>query len=205
MHHKNILTGGADIRTASKALIMLHGRGATAENIISLAGQLKVEGFALFAPQASDNTWYPFSFLAPPQKNEPFLSSALNLLDGLVEKINQQGIPKEHIYFLGFSQGACLMLEFMTRNGAKYGGAAAFTGGLIGDKLYPENYKGDFEKTPVFIGTSDPDFHVPVERVHETTDLLKSMGADVTEKIYKNMGHTIVLDEIDQVNRLIFT
>lgn len=204
MLQKNIHTAGTPIRNAKKALIMLHGRGASAENILSLADQIKVEGFALFAPQASGNTWYPFSFLAPPEKNEPSLSSALGLVGSLVGDINIQGIKKENIYFLGFSQGACLMLEFIARNAAKYGGAAAFTGGLIGDRLYPENYKGNFDQTPVFIGSSDPDVHVPVERVHETTHVLKSMGADVTEKVYQNMGHTIIQDEINLVNKLLF-
>src|SRR5690606_12054953 len=113
-------------------------------------------------------------------------------------------IATDHIYFSGFSQGACLSLEFVTRNANKYGGVAAFTGGLIGNKIYSENYSGNFSGTPVFIGSSDPDMHVPVERVHATTQLLKSMGADVTESIYKNMGHTINEDEIEHANRLVF-
>ncbi|MBD0288156.1 MAG: dienelactone hydrolase family protein, partial [Flavisolibacter sp.] len=114
------------------------------------------------------------------------------------------GIAKENIYFLGFSQGACLTLEFVTRHADRYGGVVAFTGGLIGDKIYPDNYKGDFAGTPVFIGSSNPDPHVPVERVYATTNILKSMHAVVEEKIYNNMGHTIVQDEIDIANQFVF-
>ena len=128
----------------------------------------------------------------------------MHLLADTVSDINQQGISSDNIYFLGFSQGACLMLEFITRNARKWGGAVAFTGGLIGDKIYTENYKGDFEGTKIFIGSANPDAHVPVERVHATTALLKTMHADVTEKIYEDMGHTINQDEINKANELIF-
>ena len=139
----------------------------------------------------------------PPSQNEPWLSSALNLLKDLTDELVRRGFSKRDIYFLGFSQGACLTLEFVTRNAAKYGGVVAFTGGLIGDKLYKENYKGDFQNTPILIGSSDPDPHVPVERVHATTAILKEMNADVTEKIYSNMGHTISQEEIELANRLV--
>jgi phospholipase/carboxylesterase len=184
---------------------MIHGRGANSADILSLARHLDVEGYALVAPEATNNTWYPNSFLAPIKQNEPYLSSALDLLSKTVVFIEENGIAKENIYFLGFSQGACLALEFTARNAAKYGGIVAFTGGLIGDKVYPENYPGDFKGTPVFIGTSDPDFHVPVQRVHDSNAQLKSMGASVTEKVYPNMGHTISQDEIELVNQLIFS
>ena len=116
----------------------------------------------------------------------------------------KQGISKENIYFLGFSQGACLTLEYVTRHATRYGGIIAFTGGLIGDRIYPENYSGDFQRTPVFLGTGNPDFHVPVERVYASGNILRNMGADLTEKVYNNMGHTINQDEINQVNTLIF-
>lgn len=200
MHQKNIISGGADITKATKALIMLHGRGAGADDILSLATYLDVEGFALLAPQATNNTWYPYTFLAPPAQHEPWLSSALSLLGDTVKGVMSQGINASQIYFLGFSQGACLTLEFAARNAQKWGGIVAFTGGLIGDKIYPENYQGDFAGTPVFIGTSNPDPHVPVERVYATTNVLKNMGASVTEKIYINMGHTINEDEIMNAN-----
>lgn len=183
---------------------MLHGRGSNAEDILSLAQYFPVKDFALLAPQATNNTWYPYSFLKPPAENEPWLSSALSLLNEIVKDLKGEGFAEENIYFLGFSQGACLALEFVTRNATKYGGVAAFSGGLIGDKIYPENYKGDFNRTPVFIGSSNPDFHIPVERIYATTNILKEMNADVTEKIYDNMGHTINQDEIDQVNKRIF-
>lgn len=204
MHEKNILTAGKELDVKNKVLILLHGRGGSAEDILSLANHLDVKDFTLLAPQATNNTWYPYSFLAPPTQNEPWLSSALALLKEVVQDLNSKGIPSEHIYFLGFSQGACLTLEFVTRNAMKYGGVVAFTGGLIGDKIYPENYKGDFEQTPVFIGTSDPDPHVPVERVYATTNILNGMGATVEAKVYNNMGHTINQDEIDNANRLVF-
>ena len=143
--------------------------------------------------------------LVPIQQNEPFFSKSLDAIQNVVAAIQQNGIKKENIYFLGFSQGACLALEFTARNATKYGGIVAFTGGLIGDKVYEDHYSGNFENTAVFIGTSDPDFHVPVERVNETEALLKKMGASVTKKIYKNMGHTISQDEVDLVNELIFS
>lgn len=204
MHQKNIKTAGRKIEEATKALIMLHGRGAPAEDILGLAQHLPVSEFALVAPQATNYTWYPYSFLAPPQQNEPWLSSAVALLNDVVADLNSSGITSQNIYFAGFSQGACLALEFITRNARKWGGAAAFTGGLIGDRLYLENYKGDFKATPVFIGSSDPDPHIPVERVRETTKLLTSMNASVKEKIYPNLGHTISQTEIMQANKWVF-
>lgn len=204
MHQKQLVYTGINLKEAAKALIMVHGRGSRADDILSLAAHLNVKDFALLAPQATNNTWYPYSFMAPPAQNEPWLSSALSLLQEIVDEVTHAGIAKESIYLLSFSQGACLTLEFVTRNAAKYGGVVAFTGGLIGDKIYAANYKGDFENTPVFIGSSNPDPHVPVERVHATTALLKKMNADVTEKIYNNKGHTITPTEIALANQLIF-
>jgi phospholipase/carboxylesterase len=204
MHQKNIVAAGNELTATSKVLILLHGRGGSAEDILSLASHLDVKGFSLFAPQATNNTWYPYSFLAPPSQNEPWLSSALSLLKELVDDLLSKGVPAENIYFLGFSQGACLTLEFVTRNASKYGGVVAFTGGLVGDKIYSDNYNGDFGGTPFFIGTSNPDPHVPVERVYATTNILKNMNAVVTEKIYTGMGHTINQDEIDHANKLVF-
>ena len=204
MHKKNYRIAGKKLIAGGKFLIMIHGRGGSAEDILSLSDSLDVEEFTLLAPQATGNTWYPYSFLAPPAQNEPWLSSALAVLDELVKDMTAQGVPHENIYFLGFSQGACLMLEFITRNAERWGGAAAFTGGLIGDRVYPENYKGDFKGMPIFIGTSDPDPHVPVERVEATAGRLTNMNAAVTKQIYKNMGHTISLDEIGMANKLVF-
>lgn len=204
MHKKNIIYSGKAVVEADKALIMLHGRGGSAEDILSLSSYLEVEGFALLAPQATNHSWYPHSFLVPPAQNEPWLSSALQWLNEIEQDLNAKGIPSDKIYFLGFSQGACLSLEYTTRNAKKYGGVVAFTGGLIGDKLYTENYQGDFEKTPVFIGTSDPDPHVPVERGEASAEMTQKMNADTTVKIYKDRGHTISQQEVDIVNQLIF-
>lgn len=203
MHIKKIITAGKDINEATKVLIMVHGRGGSAEDILGLAQNLAVNDFALLAPQATNNTWYPYSFLTPPKENEPELSSALALLKEVVANVKAWGIAEENMYFLGFSQGACLTLEFVTRNATKYGGVIAFTGGLIGDKIYSENYTGDFSETPVFIGTSDPDPHVPVERVHATAEIITKMNGRVIKKVYQNMGHTINQDEINQANELL--
>jgi phospholipase/carboxylesterase len=204
MHEKNIITAGKEISRDSKVLIMIHGRGGSAADILSLSTYLEVDQFSLLAPQATNHTWYPYSFLAPTKENEPWLSSALQLLADLVSDTQAQGVPTEHIYFLGFSQGACLTLEFVTRNAKRYGGVVAFTGGLIGDKINPTHYSGDFEGTPIFIGSGNPDPHVPVERVYATTNILKNRHAAVTEKIYAGMGHTINQDEMEQANRIVF-
>ena len=204
MHTKKILTGGKKLSEAKKALIMIHGRGADANDIIGLSKYLAVSDFALLAPEATNNTWYPQSFLAPKSFNEPWLSSALSVVRETVNEIVASGIPESSIYFLGFSQGACLTLEYVAQNARKYGGVVAFTGGLIGDKIDRNSYKGDFGNTPVFIGTSNPDPHVPVERVYATANILSEMNASVTHKVYENMGHTINNDEIQQANTLIF-
>lgn len=205
MHKKNIVNAGKSLNDARKVLIMLHGRGANAEDILSMSAYLDVKDYALIAPQATNNAWYPYSFMMPPSANEPWLSSALSLVKDIVNELKDQGFASDNIYFMGFSQGACLTLEFIARNAEIYGGVAAFTGGLIGDKIYVENYKGDFNNTPVFIGTSNPDPHIPVERVYATSNVLKNMNADVTEKVYVNMGHTINEEEIKIANRLVFS
>jgi len=204
MHQKKIVTAGQPLRGAGKVLILLHGRGATAEDILGLAHELNVKDYALIAPQATNYTWYPHSFLAPVPQNEPWLSSAIKLIGEVVNDVRDAGISNDNIYFAGFSQGACLTLEFIARNAARWGGAAAFTGGLIGDKLDTEIYRGDFGGTPVFIGSSDPDPHVPVERVNESVATLRMLGAAVTEKIYRGMGHTINRDEIAMANKIVF-
>ena len=204
-HQKNIITRGKELTKESKVLILLHGRGGSAEDILSLTSYLNVADFTLMAPQAMNNTWYPYSFLVPTSQNEPWLSSALTLLKELTDELISKGVSYNNIYFAGFSQGACLTLEFVTQNANQYGGVVAFTGGLIGDKIDTKNYKGDFKNIPVFIGTSDPDPHVPVERVHDTTYIMKKMNAAVSEKLYVNMGHTISQDEIEQANKIVFT
>lgn len=204
MHTKNIQTAGKPIHEAQKVLIMIHGRGADARDILGLAEHLNVSDYALLAPQATNNSWYPYSFMAKPEQNEPWLSSALDLLKDLLDEVTEQGIAAENIYFMGFSQGACLTLEFVTRHAQKYGGVAAFTGGLIGDKIYEENYSGNFNGTPIFIGTGNPDMHVPVERVYESVHILESMHAIVNVEVYEGRPHTITQVEIEEANRLIF-
>jgi phospholipase/carboxylesterase len=203
MHIKKYVNAGKAVTEAKNVLILLHGRGATSEDILGLADHLNVKDFALVAPQATQFTWYPYSFLAPPAQNEPWLSSAISVIKDLVTDLNAQGIEDGNIYFVGFSQGACLTLEFTARYARRWGGAIAFTGGLIGDKLYTENYKGDFGGMPLFIGTSDPDPHVPVGRVEASAAQLRAMNADVTVQIYKAMGHTINADEIAKANSLV--
>ena len=204
MHKKNLVTAGKALEKGGKVLILLHGRGGSAEDILSLSSYFNVKEFTLIAPQATANTWYPYSFMMPPSQNEPWLSSALALIREIVTDLNNTGINSDDIYFCGFSQGACLTLEYVARNATKYGGVVALTGGLIGDKIYRENYTGDFQNTPFFIGTSNPDPHIPIERVYDTTKILRSMNAGVTEKVYPNMGHTVNDDEIKNANTLIF-
>jgi len=204
MHIKHIVTAGKNLKDAEKALIMVHGRGASAEDILQLAPYLHVKEFALLAPDATNHTWYPHSFMAPAHQNEPWLSSGIENLVDLVNTITAQGIDTENIYLLGFSQGACLTLEFAARNATRFGGIVAFTGGLIGEEVNRDNYPGDFKGTPVFISTGNPDPHVPVKRIRATTDILEEMNAVVTEQVYENRPHTISQDEIEQANTTIF-
>ena len=204
MHKKNIQITGKPLQEADKALIMIHGRGAYARDILGIASHLNVKEYALFAPEATNNTWYPYSFMAPPEQNEPWLSSALNLVKEAVDAATEQGISAENIYFLGFSQGACLALEFVARNAKKFGGVVAFTGGLIGDKIDQDNYTGNFNSTPIFMGTGNPDPHVPIERVKESAIILEKMNAKVHLKVYDGKAHSVSQDEIDEANRLVF-
>jgi phospholipase/carboxylesterase len=196
-HSKQVITAGTPITQAKKAFIMLHGRGAPASSIMSLSSHLRLPDTAIMAPQATQHSWYPYSFMAPVENNEPALSSALAVIDELVNDIITQGIDKKNIYFLGFSQGACLTLEYVARHGDTYGGVIAFTGGLIGQELNTINYSGDFAGTPILITTGDPDPHVPLGRVEESVAHLKKMNADVLFKIYKGRPHTITEQELE--------
>lgn len=206
MHKKNIITAGKPLKEALKAIIMLHGRGATAQDILDLASHLNVNAYeyAFIAPEATNNTWYPHSFMATVEQNEPWLTSALNLLKEVVDEIIEKGITADKIYFLGFSQGACLTLEFVTRYAQQYGGVVAFTGGLIGKEIDLTNYSGSFDNTPIFIGTGNPDFHVPLERVKESVHILEEMNAKVHFNVYDARAHSISQDEIMTVNNVIF-
>jgi len=187
---------GEPLESARAAMVMVHGRGATAESILSLAPEIHTPGFAYLAPQAGGNTWYPNSFLSPIPSNEPYLSSALAAIDEVMERINATGIPDDHTMLLGFSQGACLTLEYVARNAKRYGGVAGLSGGLIGPDGTPRDYPGSLDGTPIFLGCSDVDFHIPKTRVQHTTQVLTKLGGRVTERLYPNMGHTINEDEI---------
>src|SRR3972149_4496758 len=178
------------LESARAAMLMVHGRGARAEDILTLADQLAEPGFAYLAPQAAGNTWYPNRFLAPIADNEPWVSSALSCVGEVLEKISNAGIPAERTILLGFSQGACLTLEFAARNARRYGGVAGPTGALIGPDDTPRKYAGSLAGTPVFLGCSDVDFHVPKERVQDTAEVLRLLGGTVTERLYPNMEHT---------------
>nr|WP_068892266.1 dienelactone hydrolase family protein [Pedobacter panaciterrae] len=203
-HDKNIVTAGIPIAEAKRAIVFLHGRGSTAEDIISLNNHLKINDAALFAPQATNNSWYPYSFITPVEQNQPALDSALTIIKELVTEITSSGIPLDKIYFAGFSQGACLTLEYITRNATRYGGVVAFTGGLIGKEVNMGNYKGDFQQTPILITTGDPDAHVPVRRVEVSEGIIKKMNAKVNMKIYAGRAHTISQKEIELARQLIF-
>jgi phospholipase/carboxylesterase len=203
-HELRVTRTGPEARNAAGLLILVHGRGASARDILSLAPRMHCDGFAYWAPQASGGAWYPQSFLAPVAENEPWLSSALSILAMLVAEAGAQGVRPERIWFAGFSQGACLSLEFVARNAARWGGVAAFSGGLIGDQLLRERYGGNLEATPVFIGSSDPDPFIPVARVHESAGLLESIGASVEERVYPDMGHTITDEELAAANLHVF-
>lgn len=203
-HHKQYITAGKPIAEAGGALIMIHGRGGSAENIISLAGELNTDDLAIYAPQASNHSWYPYSFMAADEQNQPALNSAIEVIGELVDEIISKGIPAEKIYFAGFSQGACLTLEYIALNAKKYGGAVAFTGGLIGRQFDSDKYTGDFNGTPVLITTGDPDPHVPLNRVEESVELLKKLNADVNVTVFKGRPHTIIQQEIDLANQYVF-
>ena len=183
----------------------MHGRGARAEDILSLVDELAQPGFAYLAPQAANNTWYPNRFTAPLPSNEPWLSSALAFVGEVFDQITGSGLPPERIMLLGFSQGACLALEFAARNARRYGGVAGLSGALIGPDDTPRDYKGSLEGTPVFLGCSDMDFHVPKERVLHAAEVMRHLGGDVPVRLYPDMDHTINQDEIDFVRGLMRT
>jgi phospholipase/carboxylesterase len=199
---QEILNTGERLNNAAAAMILVHGRGASAESILTLTEELNQDGFAFLAPQAANATWYPYSFLAPIEKNEPWLTSALQVLENTREEIQKAGIPASRTIILGFSQGACVGVEFIARFPQRYGGVAALSGGLIGPLDKNFSYPGSLENTPVFIGCSDMDPHIPLERVHQTSETLRQLRAQVTERIYPGMGHLVNQDEIEQVQNM---
>jgi phospholipase/carboxylesterase len=203
-HQKsNTVRAGADLDSADGAMIMIHGRGATAESIITLADELGDHNLHLVAPQASQFQWYPYSFLAPTDRNEPGLSSGLQAIHDIIVDLESKGVSKDKIILLGFSQGACLASEYVARHPAKYGGLIVLSGGLIGDSISSDNYSGSLEVTPVFMGCSDIDPHIPVQRVHESAEILEGLGASLTKNIYPGLGHTVIKDEIKHTIQIV--
>jgi len=198
-----VLRVGPPLAEARLAVIAIHGRGASAEDILGLAREIAAPDVAFFAPQAAGFSWYPYSFLNPIPENEPHLSSALNFVAGLVGDLVGDGVPHERIGIMGFSQGACLSLEFAARNARRYAAVIAFSGGLIGPPGTPRTYGGTMDNTPVFLGCSDIDVHVPLERVQESARVLRNLGAAVDERIYPRMGHTVNGDELRAAQTLL--
>ena len=203
LHNKDVVSSGMQLKDAKRAILMLHGRGATPESIISLKEHLYLIDTAILAPRAANNSWYPYSFMAPVTDNQPALDSALSVINEVVDDIVAAGITRQNIYFLGFSQGACLALEYVTRHADTYGGVMAFTGGLIGRDIDKGNYRGDFNQTPVLITTGEPDPHVPLSRVEDSVEILRSMNARVELKVYRGRVHTIQLEELDLANEMV--
>ena len=193
---------GEPLARARAAAVMVHGRGATAGDILMLAAELAQPGFAFLAPQAANSTWYPNRFLDPIASNEPWLSSALAAVEDALGQVAATGIPPERTMLLGFSQGACLTLEYAARHARRYGGVIGLSGALIGPDGTPRKYPGSFAGTPIFLGCSDVDFHVPKERVSEAAEVMERLGGQVTVRLYPNMDHTVNQDEMDAVRSM---
>ncbi|MEJ2750182.1 MAG: alpha/beta fold hydrolase, partial [Anaerolineae bacterium] len=191
--HQNqpLLTAGTPLEQAAAAMIMVHGRGAPAASILTLADEFGQPDFAYLAPQAANNTWYPYSFLAPIPQNEPGISSGIAAIAAALEQIKVAEIPVAKTILLGFSQGACLALEFAARHAQRFGGVVGLSGGLIGPDDTPRDYDGSLAGTPIFLGCSDVDFHIPKERVEHSAQVLRTLGGDVTMRLYSGMGHTV--------------
>ena len=195
---------GAEPQEAKAVMIMIHGRGSNAKGITAIMHEIhKKNKIMVIAPQAMANTWYPHSFLMPREQNQPHLNSGIQAIADAIQKAKMHGFTNENIFMLGFSQGACLASEFVARHPNKYGGIFILSGGLIGDMIYPELYKGDLKQTPIFIGCSDTDLHIPVERIHETSTVLNTLNGRVIKRIYPNMGHTINHEELSNINAII--
>ena len=198
-----VIQAGAPLGDAPATVIMVHGRGATPENILDLVPMLGRPELTYLAPSAANRTWYPNSFITPIAGNEPGLSSALGVLASLVARIEAAGIPRSRVVLLGFSQGACLSGEFAVRHASRLGGVVMFSGGLIGPPDTRWEFDGTFDGTPVFLGCSDVDAHIPESRVLESAEVFTRMGADVTTRIYPGMGHLVNDEEIEFARRLL--
>lgn len=200
---QQILRRGPAPAQARIAVVLVHGRGDTAAGILSLADEFEAPDITWVAPQAFGNSWYPYSFLAPIERNEPGIRSGLRVLGEIVETLDGDGVPANRVALMGFSQGACLAQEFAARHARRYRAVIGLSGGLIGPPGTPRKYDGTFDRTPVFLGCSDVDPHIPVERVHESTEVFRRMGAEVDERIYSEMGHTVNADELAAVRALL--
>ncbi|SHG80152.1 alpha/beta hydrolase [Halobaculum gomorrense] len=193
---------GAELDEANAAVVMVHGRGATAHSILGMAGEFGTDSIAYLAPSADRNTWYPHSFMEETTKNQPHLDSALEFVGSVVDAA-ADAVGRENVLLLGFSQGACLSSEWIARNADRFGGLVAFSGGLIGPEGTPREYDGDLDGTPAFLGCSDVDPHIPLERVKETTEALRDLGAEVDERIYEGMGHGVNEDELNAAKAMV--
>jgi predicted esterase len=198
-----MLHEGPQPSDARLTVILVHGRGGSAVDMLALARQFDVDDVAYLAPQAPGNTWYPHSFLAPIADNEPGISSGMRLLAELIDALARQQVGPERIAMLGFSQGACLTLEFAAQHARRYAAIVGLSGGLIGPPGTPRTYAGSMDATPLFLGCSDVDAHIPLERVHESAAVFRRLGASVDERIYPGMGHTVNADEIAAVTSLL--
>jgi phospholipase/carboxylesterase len=203
MTRPRVISAGVPLARADKAVIMLHGRGATAADILALTDHIEQSDLAYVAPQAPLNSWYPYSFLAPLDRNEPELSQALAMVGELVDGIAKDGISRERVVLLGFSQGGCLALEYAARHARRYAAVIGLSAGLIGPDNTPRDYAGSLAGTPVFLGCGDMDDHIPLERVKETTKVLRGLGGAVKERIYRLMGHGINDDELAEVRSML--
>jgi predicted esterase len=200
---QRLLLRGASLTTATAAAILLHGRGGEPEDMLDLADEWSVPGIAYLAPAAADRSWYPRSFLAPIEQNEPALSSALRLLEQLIESLGRHGLGPKRVMIIGFSQGGCLALEYVARHAQPYGGIVALSGGLIGPLGSPRRYEGSLQGSSILVGCSDVDPQIPVERVRESAEVFRGLGGVVDERIYPGMGHTINADEMHAIKLLL--
>ena len=200
---RSLLQAGVPLGEAAGAVVCLHGRGATARSILRIVGELDVDDVAFLAPQAAGSSWYPHSFLAPVEANEPGRSSGLEAIADTLAVAGEAGIPADRVLLLGFSQGACLAGEFVARHPRRYGGLAVLSGGLIGETVEAGDFGGELEGTPVFLGCSDVDPHIPLDRVHRTADIFENLGADVTTRIFPGMGHGVNQEELVYISRMI--
>jgi predicted esterase len=194
---------GPQLSAARLAVILVHGRGGSAQDMLSLATAFGANDVAYIAPEAAGRTWYPQSFLAPIEENEPGISSGLRVLATLVDGLEREQSPPARVVVLGFSQGACLTLEFAARNPRRYAAIVGLSGAVIGPPGTPRNHAGSLDGTQVFLGCSDIDPHIPLARVHESAEVFSRLGASVDERIYPGMGHTVSQDEIEAIRTLL--